>query len=103
MKQEIGNRAGEAATFYQLGILAAKLGKPETSLPLIALCFMIDQAIGHGDTEQDGRNLTALSSSLNFKQEQFDAMMQQTAESYAQDRGASLLRQAFPEEPQPPE
>jgi hypothetical protein len=27
IKQEIGDRAGEAATFYQLGFLAKELGK----------------------------------------------------------------------------
>ena len=62
---------------------------------LVALCYLIDQSIGHGDTESDFRNLTAMASQLNYTQEQFDSMLQQVDESYQADRGQSLLRDAF--------
>ena len=95
IKQEIGNRAGEAATFFQLGALAWELGRLVEGARLVALCYLIDQSIGHGDTESDFRNLTAMASQLNYTQEQFDSMLQQVDESYQADRGQSLLRDAF--------
>ena len=97
MRQELGDRAGEAAAWFQLGVLADKLGRTARGVELLALCFLIDRAISHGDTESDLRALSAMASRLDYTQEQFDAMLQRVAESYRQDRGAALLRAAFGE------
>jgi tetratricopeptide (TPR) repeat protein len=93
-RQQIGDRAGEAATFYQLGFLAAEQGHLAEGVRLVALCFLIDQSIGHGDTESDLRTVTGMATQLNYTQEQFQAMMQEVAEAYRQDRGGGLVRGA---------
>src|SRR5207302_875115 len=66
MRQQIGNPVGEAATFYQLGMLALETGRSEEGVRLVALCFLIDQSIGHGDTESDFRALSGMASHLNY-------------------------------------
>ena len=53
IKQQIGDRAGEAATFYQLGVVAAIMGNAAAGVRLVALCCLIDQTIGHGDAPND--------------------------------------------------
>ncbi len=92
---QIGDRAGEAVTFYQLGFLAAKQGRLAQGARLIALCYLIDQAIGHGDTESDLRELAGMAAQLNYSPEQLAAMLEEGAESYQADRGKALLAAAF--------
>ena len=53
IRQQIGDRYGEATTWYQLGFLAKALGKPAEGLRLVALCYLIDQAIGHNVRNAD--------------------------------------------------
>jgi len=93
IKQEIGDRAGEAATFYQLGMLAWQQRKAAAGMRLVALCYLIDREIGHGDAESDFRQLAGLAEALNYTQDQLDAMLQEVAMAYKRDRGAELVRQ----------
>ncbi|MCI0489842.1 MAG: CHAT domain-containing protein [Blastocatellia bacterium] len=93
--QQIGNRAGEAATFYQLGFLASGIGRTAEGARLVALCYLIDRSIGHGDTESDFRALTQMVSQLNYTQEQVDAMLREVGEAYQQDRGLGLVKAAL--------
>jgi hypothetical protein len=53
IKQQIGDRVREAATFYQLGMLSVLRGAILEGARLVALCFLIDQSIGQGDAEND--------------------------------------------------
>ena len=39
--QQIGDRAGEAATFYQFGLIAWMLGKTQQAIRLMAIGFQI--------------------------------------------------------------
>jgi tetratricopeptide (TPR) repeat protein len=95
MRQQIGDRAGEAATWHQLGSLAAQLGKAAEGLRLLALCYLIDREIGHGDADSDHTVVAQHAAQLNYTPEQLAAALQETAESYAGDRGVTLLREAF--------
>jgi ATP/maltotriose-dependent transcriptional regulator MalT len=95
MRQEMGNRMGEAATFYQLGILAGKNGKLAEGLQLVAICYLIELSIGHGDTDNDFRTLSEMASKLGYSEQQFDAMLREVAVSYERDQGQSLLDAAF--------
>jgi tetratricopeptide (TPR) repeat protein len=95
IKQQIGDRSGEAATFYQLGFLAVNQGRPAEGLCLVALCFLIDHAIGHGDADSDFRAMAQLAGQLSYTQEQLDAVLEEVAKSYAQDGGMTLLKEAF--------
>ncbi len=95
MRQSIGDRYGEAATFYQLGIMAHETGHGHVAARLVAICCLIDQAIGHGDTESDFRTLSGLCSQLGYDQAQFDAMLAEAAAAYQADRGRELIERAF--------
>jgi tetratricopeptide (TPR) repeat protein len=93
--QQIGDRAGEAATFYQLGFVAAQSGRLVEGTRLVALCFLIDQAIGHGDAKSDFQQLSKLTAQLNYTQEQVDAMLREVREAYEADQGAGQIQAAF--------
>jgi tetratricopeptide (TPR) repeat protein len=95
MRQAIGDRAGEAATLFQLGSLAHRMGRGDVGARLLALCWMIDQAIGLGDVENDFRNLSGLCRELGYSQEQFDKMLEEAAAAYQSDRARSLIDRAF--------
>jgi tetratricopeptide (TPR) repeat protein len=103
MLQQIGDRAGEAGTFYQLGMLATQTGQAAAGARLVALCFLLRQAIGHGKAQNDLKNLLHLSAQLGYDEPQVQALLQEVAESYRQDHGRALLRQAFPDAQPPPE
>ena len=95
MRQQIGDRAGEAATFYQLGFVAAALGRLAEGMRLVAVCYLIDQSIGHGDTKSDFQTLSQMAGQLGYTQEQFDAMLQEVSKAYKADRGWGLIEAAF--------
>jgi len=93
--EEIGDRYGQGATWYQLGILAEKLGRLAEGARLVALCFLIDQSIGHGDVEKDLRNLAGMAVKLGYTPEQLQALLREVAQAYQKDRGQGLLAAAF--------
>jgi hypothetical protein len=95
IRQQLGNRSGEADTWYQLGFLAKALGKPSEGLRLVALSYLIDQAIGHADTDSGWRALAKMASELLYTQEQMETLLQQVVQAYEADRGHGLLEAAF--------
>jgi tetratricopeptide (TPR) repeat protein len=95
IKQEVGDRAGEAATLYQLGYLAKKVGRRANGAKLVAACFLIEKAIGHGDAPHDLKALEAMTRGLTSGQEQLQLFLEEVARSYGQDRGWSLIEEAF--------
>jgi tetratricopeptide (TPR) repeat protein len=97
IRQAIGDRAGEAATWHRLGLLAWKQDAKQQAIPLVALSFLLDRAIGHADTERALQNLSALCRELGISQDQFDEMLNAVDESYRQDRGTALFKAAFPD------
>jgi tetratricopeptide (TPR) repeat protein len=96
IRQQIGDRIGEAATFYQLGIIAWRQGKALEALRLITLGHLIFTGIGHSYANKSFENLLAIASQLSLSQEQFDALQKEVAEAYRKDRGQSLIDAAFP-------
>jgi tetratricopeptide (TPR) repeat protein len=101
MRQQIGDRQGEAATFYQLGFVAAEEGRLLPAAKLVGVCFLIDRAIGHGDTEQDLRSFLGLCEQLKLAEPEVLALLKETTMAYQRDRGWSLLKEAFPDWPSP--
>jgi len=97
IRQRIGDRLGEAATFNNLGILSRKRGLPQEGIRLIALGYIINESIGHKNTQLAFNNLTGMASQLNYSAESFGSMLKEVCESYSRDRGWSLIRAAFPE------
>ncbi len=91
---------GEAATWFQLGLLADRLQCTAEAAPLMAICWLIDRSIGPGDADSDLKSLSALCGKLGYDQAAFDHLIQRTTESYKQDRGRSLLTAAFPDWPE---
>jgi tetratricopeptide (TPR) repeat protein len=99
LKQQVGDRAGEAATFFQLGAVAAEEDRLLPGAKLVGLCFLIDQAIGHGDAQQDLRAFLGLCSDLGLTEPQVHGLLKEISASYQQDRGRALLKEAFPDWP----
>jgi hypothetical protein len=99
IEQQIGDRAGEAATFYQLGMLAARQRHLVPAAKLVGLCFVIDQAIGHGHVESDLKSFLGLCSQLGLSEPQVRSLVGEIGKSYEQDRGRALLKEAFPDWP----
>lgn len=95
MRRAIGDRAGEAGTFFQLGMLADRLGRTEAGARLVAVCWLIDNAVGHGDAESDFRALAGLCTRAGLDETLFKKLLAETAETYAADRGRSLIERAF--------
>ena len=99
MRQQIGDRPGEAATLYQLGLVAAGDNNLQAAAKLVAVGFLLFQAMGHGDIQQAGQTFLAICAKLNLTEDQVRALLKAVSESYRQDRGAALLKEAFPDWP----
>ncbi len=59
---------------------------------------MLLQRIGHGNLKWAEGWVNSLASELDCSQEQFDALRQEVAEAYRQDRGWGLIEAAFRED-----
>ncbi len=66
----------------------------------MAVAWLIDRSIGHGDADKDWNGLSALCGELDYDQTALDTMIRRTSESYEKDRGRSLLKAAFPDWPE---
>ena len=86
---------GEAATFYQIGFLAWKRQKRDVGIRLVAICFVIESAIGSGDVKETLQELGAMATELGLDDAGLRAILQEAAEHYQRDRGAALVRLAF--------
>ena len=64
---------------------------------LVGLCFVLDQAIGHGNAENDLNECLGICQKLGYDETQILTMLSEVSESYQQDRGATLLRDIFGE------
>ena len=95
MRQAIGDRAGEAATFFQLGAVADRLGRTAAGSRLVALCCMIDKAIGHRDSDSDLRAVASFCTKAGLDESQVEKLLAEVAEAYKRDRGISLIERAF--------
>jgi tetratricopeptide (TPR) repeat protein len=92
IKQQIVDRAGEAAAWFQLGVIALRMGASDLALRMVALCWIIDSAIGHGDAGTDFDALNAVAGQLELSSEQLQSQLEEVAEAYRTDQGASLLQ-----------
>ena len=95
MSQVIGDRAGEAAAFFQLGILARHLDRVEAGARLIAICWMITKGIGHGTAESAYRTLVDFCTQAGLDSKPFERLLGDVAASYKADRGRLLVERAF--------
>lgn len=97
MFQQIGDRAGEAATWHGLGWVAKETGRLAEGIRLFALSVLILHSIGHADEKPCLSNLEMAASELNYTQEQAEALLQEVGEAYEKDQGRKLLEDAFGE------
>jgi tetratricopeptide (TPR) repeat protein len=95
--QAIGDRAGEAATWQRLGDLASRTGRSDHGARMVALCWLIDKSIGHGETNQDFNSLLGCCQELGFGEEQIKQTIDEAIAAYQLDRGRTMLLEAFPE------
>ncbi|MEA2045031.1 MAG: tetratricopeptide repeat protein [Euryarchaeota archaeon] len=95
ISQQIGDKAGEAATFAGIGVMAAKEGHTKEGLRLVALGATIMDSIGHANLEQIVPWINGLASTLGYSQERIEAMYEETAKAYRQDKGWGLVEAAL--------
>jgi len=95
--QQIGDRANEGSAFHQLGIVSSKRGHLREGIRLVATCYLIINSIGHEKRQLSFESLCQMASDLDYSKESFEAMLKEVSDSYAKDRGWSLIRAAFPE------
>ncbi len=93
--QQIGDHAGEAMTFAQLGVLAAQLEQPETGLRLVALSALLLRRIDHARLRHVKSWMQQLADRLGYSHGQFRCMVRQVIIEYRQNRGWSLIHGAF--------
>lgn len=93
--QEIGDRSGEAAAFNLLGVMAVRTGDASEGARLLAVSWMIDAAMGHGDATQDFETFRAACEAAGIVGEFVQALLQDATEGYQRDRGAGLLERTF--------
>ena len=72
------------------------MGHREAGARMVAICWTIDNAIGHGDADSDLRSLIGLCAKLGFDQKRIQQTINEAVEAYTKDRGRSLLEQTFP-------
>lgn len=98
IRQTIGDSQGEAVTFGQFGIFA-KQGrrKGNNGLKLQMISLWIHQECGHREAKEVEDRVHNLASELGYTPEDFDAVMQEAIGWYEQDRGWSLIQEAFPD------
>jgi len=95
IKKAIGDREGEAATFYQIGFLAWERKKRDVGIRLVATCFVIESTIGSGEVKESLQGLGTMATDLGLDDAGIQAILQEAAQHYQRDRGAALVRLAF--------
>lgn len=85
--------------FFQLGALADRLGRTEDGARLVALCWLIDHAIGHGDADSDFHQALGLCVKAGLDEARIKTLIADVAAAYEADRGRSLIERAFGTEP----
>lgn len=95
MVQQIGDRVGEGMCFGQLGNIAWRLNRHEHAIRLMALSFVILNAIGKTEKNVAYRSLQNMSHAKRYSDYQTKEVLQYVAREYSTDRGKKLLDEAF--------
>lgn len=101
IRQEIGDRLGEGFTLNRLGILAMEgFQQAEAGLRFLIMGLLILKEFEYADVKEKKMEslVSNLASELDYSREDFDAVMQETIESYKKERGWSLIHDAFGED-----
>jgi len=96
MRQAIGDKAGEAATWHQLGLVAWETDRPIDAVQLVAISILLLNATGSGEKDQVTKNLSGMCGQLDYSEEQLNELIRAVTASYQQDRGVAILKAAFP-------
>jgi len=95
INQELGDRAAEAGSFFQLGALAVQQEHMAEGLRLMATAAVVLRSIKSNEVKNVEPLVERLASQLDFSQEQFMAMVQEVVQGYAKDRGWGLVERAL--------
>ncbi len=88
-EQQANNPAGEATTWYRLGLLATKLGRLAEGTRLVALSALLHKACNHTDLEAVLCILAAMHAKLKNNKEQIETVFREVAEAYKADQGST--------------
>jgi len=95
INRRIGGKSREAINLFQLGLTAARMGRVEEGLHLVALSVSIVGAGNSSISSEIRPAIDVLISEAGYTEEQFDALCQDVAKTYKRDRGQSLIDTAF--------
>ena len=94
INQDLGDKAAEAGSFFQLGALAVLQDRMEVGLRLMATAAVVLRSIKSDDVKNVEPLVERLASQLNYSQEQFMVMVQEVLKGYSKDRGWGLVERA---------
>ena len=95
IRREFSDQYGIGAAFSQLAAVVDEMGRSLQASRLQGVCFLIDNSIGHGDTENDLKSYAALCSKAGLTESQALDQMKEIAEIYGHDGGDSIVAAAF--------
>ena len=94
--QQTGDKSGEAAAFFQLGILAVRLShNMNDGMKLLALSGIILRSIGSPEVRNVEPVIERMASHMKYTQDKFAEMVREAAMAYRKDKGWGLLEAAF--------
>ena len=95
MRQAIGDRAGEAATLYAIGVVGWRNGRREVGIRLAAMATGLLAAIGAAEQRQVMQNLETMAGQLGLDRKGYEEAVREGGDQYQRDRGAALVQAAF--------
>jgi hypothetical protein len=95
IRQQIGDKAGEAVSFFQLGQIAWRVKDSQRAVSLLAICYLLDRSIGHGNTDSDLQALVSAVAESEIEPEDLQSLLVRVEEAYRADRGWGLIKAAF--------
>ncbi len=95
IQQEVGDRAGEAEVFAELGMMATELGRLDEGLRLLILGALLMREISHPRQKEIERLIDRWSRELDYSDGEFSDMIEEAIEIYHMDRGWTLIEEAF--------
>jgi hypothetical protein len=90
--QTTGDKSGEAAAFFQLGVLAFRVSRSSEGMKLLALSGIILRSIGSQESRNVEPVVERMASQMKYTQDQFAEMVREAAMAYRKDRGWGLFR-----------
>lgn len=97
VRQEIGDRSGEATTLSVIGTLAWETGARKVGLELMVLGYVLMEQTGHHDAKKLRDQAVLYLFMQGGSDQSIEELKGRAREKYDEDRGWSLIQEAFPD------